>query len=44
LVTGWQWRWWIGLALGTALQILAGFSQFAMYTFYLLVPYTALRL
>jgi hypothetical protein len=44
LVTRWQWRWWIGLTLGAALQLLAGFPQFAAYTYYVLVPYAALRL
>jgi len=37
-------RWWFGLVAGTALQLLAGFPQFALYGLQLLVPYAALRL
>ena len=38
-----RWRWWAGLAIGTALQLLAGFPQYVIFTFYLLLPYAALR-
>lgn len=44
LARRWQWRWWVGLALGTALQILAGFPQYVAYTWYLLGPYALLRM
>lgn len=37
-------RWWMLFTLGTAMQVLAGFPQFLVYTFYLLVPYTLLSL
>jgi hypothetical protein len=38
------WGWWLGLAFGTALQLVAGFPQFALYGFYLLGAWTLLRL
>jgi len=39
LLDSWRWRWWIGLALATALQALSGFPQYAVYSFFLLGPY-----
>ncbi|MEE2673027.1 MAG: YfhO family protein [Myxococcota bacterium] len=36
-------RWWLGLAVGTALQLLAGFPQFVVYGLQLLVPLALLR-
>jgi hypothetical protein len=44
LVGRWRWRWWAGLALGTALQLLAGFPQYVVYSFYALAPFAAVRL
>jgi len=44
LIARFRWSWWIGLVLGCALSWLAGFPQFTVYGFYLLVPYTAVRL
>jgi len=44
LVQRWRWRWWAALAGCTALQLLAGFPQYAVYTFYLALPYAAVRL
>ena len=44
LVQGWRWRWWLGLALATALQLLAGFTQYAVFTWYLALPYAGVRL
>lgn len=44
LVSAWRWRWWAGLALGTGLQLLAGFPQLSVYTFYAVGPYAAARL
>lgn len=37
----WQWRWWIGLSTGVALQLLAGYPQFATYGLYLVVAIAA---
>ncbi len=37
-------KWWTGFVLGTALQLLAGFPQFVVYTFYVVPPYVLLRL
>lgn len=37
-------RWWLLLTVGTALQILAGFAQFFVYTMYLLIPYGVVRI
>lgn len=44
LIQGWRWRWWLGLALATALQFLAGFTQYAIFTWYLALPYASVRL
>jgi len=44
LIQGWRWRWWVGLALATCLQLLAGFTQYAVYTWYLALPYASVRL
>jgi hypothetical protein len=44
LARGWSWRWWIGLALVTCLQFLAGFTQYSVYTWYLALPYALSRL
>lgn len=44
LAERWQWRWWFGFVIGTSLQLLAGFPQFVVYTFYLLGPYAVVRL
>ena len=44
LITSGKMRWWAGFTLGTALQVLAGFPQFLVYGFYLLVPYAVVRL
>ncbi len=38
------WRWWLALVAATALQLLAGFPQYAVYTAYLAAPFAALRL
>ena len=35
--------WWLGLVVGTALQLLAGFPQFVVYGLQLLVPFALLR-
>jgi len=43
LIRGGGIAWWMALSLGTALQLLAGFPQFVVYTFYLLVPFAVLR-
>jgi hypothetical protein len=43
LVVQWRWRWWCGFVVGTSLQLLAGFPQFVVYTFYLLGPYAMVR-
>jgi len=40
----WQWRWWLAMAAGTALQILAGFPQYLIYSFFLLTPFALFRL
>ncbi|MBW2421257.1 MAG: YfhO family protein [Deltaproteobacteria bacterium] len=40
---GWSPGWWAGLALGAALQILAGFPQYLVYSYYLVLPFAALR-
>jgi hypothetical protein len=40
----WRWRWWIALAAGVALQLLAGFPQYVVYTMYVLAPFAAVRL
>jgi len=39
----WRWRFWIGLSLGTALQLLAGFPQLALLGAWLVAPFAALR-
>jgi len=39
-----RWTWWALFTLGVTLQALAGFPQFMVYTFYLLVPYAMLRM
>ncbi len=39
-----KWRWWAAFTVATTLQILAGFPQFLVYTFYLLGPYAIVRL
>jgi hypothetical protein len=44
LVGDWKWRWWLALVIGTAIQIIAGFPQYLVYTFYLVVPYAAMRI
>lgn len=36
--------WWCALAIGVALQLLAGFPQYAAYGFCVLAPFAALRL
>lgn len=43
LLQRWRWRWWLGLVAGTALQLLAGFPQFALYSFQLVGFYALLR-
>jgi hypothetical protein len=37
-------RWWALFTVGVAMQALAGFPQFMVYTFYLLAPYVLVRL
>ena len=44
LAQTWQWRWWIALAAGVALQVLAGFPQYVVYSMYVVGPFAALRL
>jgi hypothetical protein len=44
LVVCWRWRWWLALALATALQLVAGFTQYAVFTWYLAAPYSVVRL
>jgi hypothetical protein len=44
LARGWRFPWAAGLALGTTLQILAGFPQYLVYSFFLVGPLSALRL
>lgn len=39
-----RWGWWALFTAGVTLQMLAGFPQFVVYSFYLLVPYVAVRL
>ncbi len=39
-----RWYWWLLFTFGVALQALAGFPQFMVYTFYLLGPYVLVRL
>jgi hypothetical protein len=39
-----RFRWWLLLAVVTALQLLAGFPQYVVYGFYWLGPYALLRL
>ncbi len=41
---GGSFRWWAGLAVGTALQVLAGLPQILVYSFALLGPYALVRL
>ena len=36
--------WWAALALATAVQILAGYPQYLVYGYYLIVPYAVLRI
>jgi hypothetical protein len=43
LARGWSARWWAALAMGCALQVVAGFPQFLVYSYYLVAPYAALR-
>lgn len=43
LGTGRGGGWWLGLVLTTALQLLAGFPQFALYGLFLLAPFVVLR-
>jgi hypothetical protein len=43
LAQRWGWRAWLGLVACTALQALAGFPQFAFYSFHLVAPYALLR-
>jgi hypothetical protein len=40
----WSARWWVALAVGCALQILAGFPQYLAYGYYLVAPLAALHL
>lgn len=44
LVAAPSFRWWCGLALGVAFQILAGFPQYLAYGFYIVGPFALLRL
>jgi hypothetical protein len=44
LAREWRFTWGVGLALGTALQILAGFPQYLVYSFFVVGPLAALRL
>jgi hypothetical protein len=44
LVQGLRFRWWAGLALGTALQIFAGFPQYFVYSSQLVALVAILRL
>ena len=44
LAQRWRWRWWVALAAGVALQLLAGFPQYVVYTMYVLAPFAAVRL
>lgn len=39
-----RWGWWGLFTIGVAMQTLAGFPQFVVYTFYLLGPYVLVRL
>jgi hypothetical protein len=43
LAQRWQWRWWLALVAGSALQILAGFPQLAVYSLQLAAVYALLR-
>lgn len=43
LALRWRWRTWLGLVACTALLALAGFPQFAFYSFHLVAPYALLR-
>ncbi|MBW2287107.1 MAG: YfhO family protein [Deltaproteobacteria bacterium] len=36
--------WWAALAVGCALQLFAGFPQFVVYSYYLVIPFSVLRL
>jgi hypothetical protein len=44
LAQAWRWRWWAALAGCVALQCLAGFPQYLVYTHYLAAPYALVRL
>lgn len=44
LCRGWSARWWCLLVACTALQLVAGFPQFAVYTWYLAGPWALVRL
>jgi hypothetical protein len=44
LAQAWRWRWWIALAAGVALQVLAGFPQYVVYSMYGVGPFAAVRL
>jgi hypothetical protein len=37
-------RWWFGLVIGIAFQILAGFPQYLVYGFYIIGPFALVRL
>jgi hypothetical protein len=44
LIAGRRRGWWAALALGAALQLLAGFPQYVLYGYLLVAPWVALRL
>ena len=44
LVHGFHRGWWCGLVAGVALQLLAGFPQYLVYSFYIAVPFALVRL
>lgn len=44
LICRWSFGWWLGFVAGLSIQLFAGFPQFVVYSLYLVVPYTALRL
>lgn len=43
LIRRWRWGWWVGLAVATASQLVAGFPQLAVYSQQLLLAYAAVR-
>jgi len=44
LVCRWSFGWWLAFVGGIAVQLFAGFPQFAVYSLYVAVPYSLLRL